>query len=99
MVLLLRPFLTYLFRLLSFRREISQPRSTNDAQIIVHNGQIFEMMLAHDFLCLIQRLIFEAILRFLDDDFAEKRRIGIMAKPCGLPLRVLALHSSSQTIT
>jgi hypothetical protein len=32
------PLRAHLFRLLAFRREISQPHSTNDAQIIVHNG-------------------------------------------------------------
>jgi hypothetical protein len=62
---------------LAFRREISQPHSTNDAQIFVHNGQILEVMLAHDFPCLIQRLIFEAIIHFLlYHDFANKRRSG-----------------------
>jgi hypothetical protein len=61
-------------------------------QIIVHNGQIFEKMLAHDFPCVIQRLIFEAIIRFLYHEFAHKRRLRIMAKASGLPLRVFALH-------
>ena len=56
-------------------------------------------MLAHDFLCLIQRLTFEAIIPFLYHDFANKCRLGIMAKASGLPLRVLALHSPNQTIT
>ena len=32
------PLRAYLFRLLAFRREISQPHSTNNPQIIVHNG-------------------------------------------------------------
>ena len=49
------------------------------------------MMLAHDFLCLFLRLTFEAIIRLLYHDFANKRRLGIMAKASGLPLRVLAL--------
>ena len=61
-------------------RDLSAPQ-TNDAQIFVHNGQILEVMLAHDFPCLIQRVIFEAIIHFLlYHDFANKGRLGIMAK-------------------
>jgi hypothetical protein len=41
----------------------SQRYNTQDAHVFVRNGQIFEMMLAHDFPCLIHRLIFEAIIR------------------------------------
>ena len=79
--------------------EIFQCHNTHDAHIFVHNGQIFEMMLAHNFPCLIQRLIFEAIICFFYHDSTNKRRRGIMAKAGSLPLRVLALHGPNQMIT
>jgi hypothetical protein len=68
-------------------------------QIVVHNRKIVEMMLAHNFPCLIQRLIFEAIIRFFYHDSSDKRRLGIMAKAGSLPLRVLAFHGPNKMIT
>ena len=59
----------------------------------------FSVMLAHNFPCLIHRLIFEAIIRFFYHDSSNKRRLGIMAKAGSLPLRVLALHGPNQMIT
>ena len=57
------------------------------------------MMLAHNFPCLIQGLIFEAIIRFFYHDSAHKSGLGIMAKGGSLPLRVFALHGPNQMIT
>ena len=66
--------------LLLDRREISQRHHSDDAHIIVYNGQILKVMLAHDFPRLVHRLMFEAIIRFFYHDSANKRRLGIMAK-------------------
>jgi hypothetical protein len=82
-----------------FAREISQCHDTHDTHIVVHNRKIIEMMLAHNLPCLIHRLIFEAIKRFFYHDFANKRRLGIMAKAGSLPLRVLAFDGPNKMIT
>ena len=84
--------------LLLDRREISQRHHTHDAHIFVHNGQILKVMLAHDFSCLIRRLMFEAIINFFYHDSANQCRLGIMAKAAALPLRVIALHGPNQTM-
>ena len=41
---------------------VMTPHHSYDPQVAVHNGQILKAVLAHDFQCLIHRLIFEAVV-------------------------------------
>lgn len=63
-----------------------------------YNGQIFEMMVAHGFNCLIQRLILDAMVHLPNHEFANKSRLGIMAEAASLPPWILAFQRTDQTI-